>query len=408
MTQRAPRRAALAARIGFVVIAISLTAANPPQPETSRSEPLAAIVPLMLTRSGPQPVIEVRELSLLQDQIGAGDKEAFQKQQQVAAEVEQRLRSFPVEVWNNARNRLALIKFTLSGGNPELQRSIAERKLFTESEVPLVRGSLAYAEGFREQALIELTKVDITLLGPSLAGHVSLVKAILVAETDPASAQIALRLARLSSPGTLVEEAALRLAVELDIRLSDNKKFEADAARYLRRYQMSAFAPTVLSLIGAFTGSRDYVANAAGKAWLEQALNALGTECRSELLFAISEYALRYGKLATAAYASRKAAAIGAEPSKSAAFEGAALVIGPNPAKGLALLAAAEAFAPEVTISELVTAARGVGSAIQAPPISIAWPPSEAEQIAQPKSAQLVKARQLIDAADKLLEETIK
>ena len=349
----------------------------------------------------------MRDLTLLQDRIGAGDEAAFRLQPQVAAQIAQRLKTYPPEFWKDVRNRLALIKFALSGGDPEILRTVAEKQMFTEADATLARGVLAYAEGFREQALGDLDKVDVTMLGPSLAGHVALVKAILAAETDPVAARQASLQARWLSPGTLVEEAALRLAIEIDIQLVDGKRFETDVARYLRRFPASRFAPAVLVQVGSFTAFWNYSAQPIKKAWVETVATGLELTRRAELFVAMAEYGIRYGRLATAAFATGHAAASGADRATILAYEGAAQVVNIDPANGLVLLASADAFGPDAATSELISAARIVGELIRAPTAPASVSRSSAGEKISPKSARSVKAEQALAAADKLMEETV-
>ena len=144
----------------------------------------------------------------------------------VVLEIAQELKAFPFEVWKSVRNRQALIKYALSGGDPDLLQMVLARKLFAEDELALAQGALAYAAGNRSVVLRLLDKVDVYELPPSLAGHVALVKAIVVANTDLAKVVRLCDDARLLSPGTLVEETALRLAIEATITQGDQAKFE--------------------------------------------------------------------------------------------------------------------------------------------------------------------------------------
>ncbi len=360
---------------------------------------------LTLPRTGLQPLDVVRKLSMLQDRIAAGDADSFERQNHIVAEIDIQLKAFPLDVWKDARNRMALIKFTSSGGNPEVLRFVAEKRLFSSAEVSLAHGTLAYAEGHKKAALTYLTKFGAETLGPSLAGQVTFINAILVADTD---VQAALRLsdrARLLSPGTLIEEASLRLSLELAIAAGDKRRFEADAARYLRRFQRSKFSIAVVPLIAAFVAKNDYPISAERKVWLEHISVELGPSKRAEFFIFMAEHALRFGKFATAAHAARIAAASGADRALALAYEGAAMVVSPDPSQWLALVTASEALTPPPEIAKLLAAARMVGSLIQAPPTTDLELPSLA---AQPTSSpQATKVRKAISDVDTLLNEAV-
>jgi chemotaxis protein MotC len=391
-----------AKRLAIAFGAIALAASAPPAPaDIAKVEPLN-IEALPLPRTGAQPLHIIRRMSALQDRISAGDVEISERLEVVVADIDRQLKAFPVDVWKDARNRFALIKFTLSGGNPERLRSIAEKRLFIEAEIPLALGALAYAEGHRKIALTYLAKVDTEKLGPSLAGQVTFIKAIVTAETDIPAALRLSDLARLLSPGTLVEEAALRFSIELNIATGDKQSLETSSARYVRRFQKSKFATAVLSQIAAFAAAYDYPATPKRKAWLERFSSELGLERRAEFFVVMAESGLRFGKLATAAYAARIAAASGADHALVLAYEGAAMAVSPDPTQGLALMSAAEAFSLSTTTNELVVAARFVGAMIEAPPGAAVGPPPAALA-----SSQSENARNAIMDADKLLKEMV-
>ena len=197
MTAGISKAAVVALIVGLAAPAVAVSAAEHAAPAAKTvDQSAAATKPLKHPRTGPQPLDNVRELTYLQDRIGEGDEVAPGKQAQVAGAIAERLRSYPMDVWKDARNRLALVKFTLSGGDPELLRTVAGKQMFAEPELSLARGALAYAEGFQQTALQDLEKVNVMQLGPSLAGHVALVQAMLAADADPEGAARKAKLAR--------------------------------------------------------------------------------------------------------------------------------------------------------------------------------------------------------------------
>lgn len=391
----------------FAVIFAFTGAAPPPPPAATEKAKLARIEPLPPVRIGPQPLQAIRPLSLLQERIATGDETAFERQGELAAEIDRQLKAFPVGVWNDARNRHALIKHTLSGGNPDLLRAIAERKMFVETEIPLAHGALAYAEGHRMAARTRLEEVNILKLAPSLAGHVALIKAIVWADADPVAARRFSESARLLSPGTLVEEAALRLSVELHIATGDDKLVEADGARLLRRFPRSKYIKPIIQQLVWFVAARDYASTPARKVWLEYVSSHLAQDSRADFFIMLAETSLRFGKIVTAAYAAQMAAFQGADRALTLAYEGSALVVSATPARGLKLLAAAEAFAPAAATNELIEQARLLGVMIEASPDQVAERSPGGSLTALPaSSAQLPKVRNAILLADKLLKDT--
>jgi chemotaxis protein MotC len=319
-----------------------------------------------------QPFHAVRTLGALQERIAHGDEAAFAMQREVVQEIADELKAFPPAVWREPRNRLALIKYALSGGDPELLRAVFSRKLFIETELPLAEGALAYAEGQRSLALRHLEKVDVYTLPPSLAGHVALVKAIVIANTDlPRVIRLADE-ARLLSPGTLVEETALRLAMEGAIARSDRPKFETLASRYFRRFPRSPYLGAVIRPVATAMVENDYGEKPEGARWVRGVVYFLDPQKLVQFYAALAEIGLRSGKLATTVNAARMAHKYARDGSPeqawTRAYEGAALVVGLAPEEGLTLLNAAETAGVSKSIGELIAGARAISHLIRSPP----------------------------------------
>jgi chemotaxis protein MotC len=325
-----------------------------------------------------QPFHVVRTLGALQERIAQGDEAAIAMQREVVQEIADELQSFPPAVWQEPRNRQALIKFALSGGDPELLRVALSQKLFTEAELPLAEGALAYAEGHRSTALQHLEKVDVFTLPPSLAGHVALVKAIVVGNTDLARVIRLSDEARLLSPGTLVEETAMRLAMEGAIARADRAKFEALASRYFRRFPRSPYLSAVIRPVATAMVENGYAEKPDGAKWVHGVMHYLDPQKLVQFYAALAEIGLRSGKLATtvnAARVARKYARQGSpEHAWTQAYEGAALVIGLAPEDGLLLLNSAEASGVSKPVGELITGARAISHLIRSPPAPLPEP----------------------------------
>jgi chemotaxis protein MotC len=355
-------------------LAIAAIAAGSASP-TSAAQPAQAGViaerpTAIVTERQPHHV--VRMLGALQERIAHGDEAAAPLQQAVATEIAQELKTFPLEAWKSVRNRKALIKFALSGGDPELLQAVLDRKLFAEDEMALAQGALAYAVGNRSVVLRLLEKVDVFELPPSLAGHVALVKAIVVANTDLARVVRLCDEARLLSPGTLIEETALRLAIEATITQGDRSKFEMMALRYFRRFPRSPFLAAVIRPVAGAIAEHGHSERPDGARWVHGVVKYLDPNKLVSFYTALAEAGLRLSKLATTIHAARMAQKYArkgsAEEAWALAYEGGALVIGSDRVQGLARLAAAESIGGDTAVHELIAAARTVDKFIRSPP----------------------------------------
>lgn len=366
-----------AARLGIVVclIGISVPAAtiaetrSTASPHTVRTDAATDRAPFGSER---QPHHAIRALATLQERIAHGNAAAASAQRALVSDIAAEFKAYPQEVWRNLRNRQALVKYALSGGDPEMLQKALAQKLFEDRELPLAQAALAYAEGQRAAAMRLLANIDVSELPPTLAGHVALVKAIIIANTDLAQVLRHTDDARLLSPGTLIEETALRLAIEAAITQKNREKFEATAQRYLRRFPRSPYLAAMIAPVAIVMADGGYIERADGAKWVHGAVQFLAPNRLVQFYAILAEAGLRRSKLATTAHAARMIRKYAREGSPefatALAYEGAATVVGPESAKGLALLDAAEAAGVPTPIRDLVSNARAMAKLIQAPP----------------------------------------
>lgn len=345
-----------------------------PAKEAPPSEPVAPAEPLQL-RVPPAPVFAIRRLSRLRVRLAAGDREALAAQSSVVNAVTAELAAFDMEVWKDARNRLALVKLVLGGGDPGLLRQLAEHAYFEPAEESLAHGALAFGEGHRRAAAELLAKVDAEQLPISLAGHVALVRAVLAVDTKPEVAVGLANRARLLSPGTLVEETAYRVMIEAAARLGDTGRFQKILSHYVWRFPRTPYFSAVLGEIATVIAEHDLTAGEKGIAWLDGVAGNIADPTRHTLLQRIAEDALRRGRT-TAAAAVARIAARGADPALAAApwikaFEAAALALDPDPGAGSidSVIAAAGQSATRPSDREVIEAARAIAAYISAPPV---------------------------------------
>ena len=109
----------------------------------------------------------------------------------------------------------AAIAIVLSGGDPQILQTLVEQ--VAGQELTLVRAALAYGQNRNVEASELLADIDARTLDASIAGHIALVQAELVAKKDRVKTLALLAEARLLAPGTMIEESALRREVTLAV-----------------------------------------------------------------------------------------------------------------------------------------------------------------------------------------------
>lgn len=265
-------------------------------PAHGAAAPEAAALPPLVQRRPPAPLFTVRPLATLREQVVRGSGQSLHG---VGVSVETagtELARFDMAVWEDARNRLALVSHTLGGGNPALLRKVAEADRFADEEKPLARGALAYAEGYFDAAAAFLDKVDVDTLPAALAGRVALVKAVMLSRSDAEAALAMCRVARFISPGTIVEEAALRLSIELAATAGDTKAFREGIDRLVWRFPRTPYLTSIVGQIAAYVAGRDEFLATDAAAWLEKVTGALAPGPRATLVEQIADGALRSGR----------------------------------------------------------------------------------------------------------------
>ncbi len=184
----------------------------------------------------------VRTLQSLQNEAAAGNRAAYAAQTKLLRDLEQAMMAQPPAVWDDPRNTRAAVQYVLSGGQPGPLAELIKRGGPTGLPKGLAEGALAYVMGDGAQAKALLLPLDPAGLHESLAGHLALVQATLILRDDQKRALQLLDQARLASPGSLVEEGALRRAVFIAAEINDLDRLEKATAQYMRRFDRSVYA----------------------------------------------------------------------------------------------------------------------------------------------------------------------
>jgi chemotaxis protein MotC len=203
---------------------------------------IAALSSAASGEEGLQPYQLVRSLQLVQDRIASGDHAALPMQGKLLEITDQRLRSASAQDFKESRNFHALLVYGMSGGNPVTLEVAISRLDLGKQDQAIARGVIAYLQGDPGGALQALKSVDPLSLPRDLGTFVALIKGSLLAREDPKTALILLDQARLLSPGTLVEEAALRRSVAIAATTGDAARFARASTQYVARYLYSPYA----------------------------------------------------------------------------------------------------------------------------------------------------------------------
>lgn len=199
-----------------------------------------------------EPYRMLRSLQFVQDTVVRGDHSAADMQRFMLGTIDERLRTADPKVFQDPRNVDAALIYAMSGGNPATLEYLVARDIDGNFDNRVSDALRKYLTG--KGTLIAKSLGDIATeykdakIGPYLAlvaGNVTLTK-------DPAAALKFYDWARLTAPGTIVEEAALRrsLAVAIDAKMVEKANLYANG--YARRFLYSPYASQFADLFVGF------------------------------------------------------------------------------------------------------------------------------------------------------------
>lgn len=314
----------------------------------------------------------VRALRVLQDEIAKGSSDAHLTQREVMANLSAELASVAPERWKEPRNARAAVLYVLSGGDPRILRSLLGLGGLSPAIERLMRGSLAYAEGRSGEAAEHLADIEARSLDPGIAGTIALVQSALAAKADPSKAMALLDEARLLSPGTLVEEAALRREILLLPAAGQLDRLEPLLARYIRRFGKSFYATVFWRQLASEIAGLALAEKPERQARLTAALDALDGERRQQVYLSMAQEAIVRGRVGLTRFAAGNAMQLANPGStddlRAKLYEAAALIVTDQYERGLASLTGITREKLPAPDAALADAALAVAAEIRRPP----------------------------------------
>lgn len=351
-----------------------------------------------------QPYMLIRALRSVQDEVASGSATAHERQRELMREIGVQLAALPVAVWDDVRNVRAVIFFVLSGGNPVVLKPVLERPKTPHVERRALRGALAYGEGRVVDALGLLSKLDARTLDPLLGGIVALIQGTLASRKSPDKAIAFFDQARLLSPGTLIEEAALRQQILLHAREGELERFDLLSAQYSRRFPNSLFARGFRRQFFAGVAKQNFKRASEWISRTETELMKVPAAERIGLYLAIAEEATKGGNIDIARFAAGKARELSRTDSRSfqraTLFEGAALAATEDFGQGVELLNKVDPTALAVSDREIRDSALAVAGAVGK------WPVTPA-QLDEPAPEAVARAQDVMAKVDSLLGDSL-
>ncbi len=373
-----------------------------PEGEAAAAPPPRLWPEVSAVETAQQPYVLIRGLRAVQDEVASGSTEAHARQRDLMRDLGRQMRDLPVGVWDDVRNARAAIYFVLSGGDPAVLKLVLGREKTPFLERRLLRGALAYGEGRLVDALGMMHKMEARKLDPLLGGMVALIQGTLIAKKDPIKAVVFFDEARLLSPGTLIEESALRQQILLVAREGELERFDLLASQYSRRFPRSLFAKNFRRQFFAGVARQNFKRASEWISRTETELLKVPPAERVGLYLAIADEAIKGGNVGIAQFAAGKARELAQPGSRSleraALFEAAALVVTEDFEKGVQALNALDVSKLGMSDRELRDAALRVATSVGK------WPEvAEAPTSETPPPESVGRAEALLTKVDSLL-----
>lgn len=318
----------------------------------------------------PQPYRVMQTLQSLEDRIAKGDTIAQASHDKAMSRVGRDFAAMRPETWQDVRNARALISYLFSGGHAAIIAQAIPATVVNKAFTALYEGALAYGSADDERARTLLLNIDANALPAGLAGHLALVQATLCETNDRKKAIALLDLARLTEPGTLVEEAALRKELSLVGEDGDVDKLALLLRRYQTVFARSVYADNYLQLLAGLAKRAADANTEADNVRLERFLSSLGKDERRRLYLNIARTEVIAGHLTSATFAANAASKLAAHGDRDEAramlYFGAAAIVGNQYDLALASLNGAVPSRLETKDATLRTSALDLAASLHA------------------------------------------
>jgi chemotaxis protein MotC len=188
------------------------------------------------------PYLMIRSLQTIQDKVINGDVESVELQRYLLGEIDRRLRTIDMAVFDDPRNVDAALIFAMSGGNPETLDILAERDVEGNFDNRVTSILRRYLSGRGATALKQLKDVVPEYRNSRIGPYLELIGANALMEKETEAALKFFDWARMEAPGSIIEEAALRRSLGITSMKGDAKRALPYARRYARRFMNSPYA----------------------------------------------------------------------------------------------------------------------------------------------------------------------
>ncbi|MEI2297989.1 chemotaxis protein MotC [Ensifer sp. MJa1] len=252
----------------------------------------------------------IRSLQYVQDSVVLGDHSAIEMQRFMLGAIDKRLRSADASVFRDPRNVDAALVYAMSGGNPETLKYLSDHDVAGNFDSRITEALRQYLNGKGGLIVENLSDAAPEYRNARIGPYLYLILGNAMSQQDPVAAMKYYDWARLTAPGTIIEEAALRRSVFLAVQANDPDKGFHYALTYARRYLTSPYASQFADVfvelaVAHFDG--------AAQERISEILGFMDAPRQREVYLRVARRAAIAGKQPLAKLASQRAEALGAD-----------------------------------------------------------------------------------------------
>ncbi|MBB4064133.1 chemotaxis protein MotC [Gellertiella hungarica] len=249
----------------------------------------------------------LRSMQFVQDSVVRGDHSAGEMQRYLLGAIDKRLRTVDSSIFEDPRNVDATLIYAMSGGNPATLEYLVDRDVqgyFDNRVAEVLRKYLNGKGQMASKTLVEMAKEYASKpIGPYLA----LVAGNTLMNAKPEEALKMYSWARLTSPGTIVEEAALRRSLSIAVNAGLVEEGVKFSSLYARRFLHSPYASQFADLFVALAVDNVHV---IGLDRIRQVAEVMEPDRRQAIYLRIARQATIAGEMELASMAADEAAKV--------------------------------------------------------------------------------------------------
>ncbi|WHA40824.1 chemotaxis protein [Agrobacterium larrymoorei] len=249
----------------------------------------------------------LRSLQFVQDSVVMGDHAARDMQKYLLETFDTTLRTSDPSIFSDSKNADAALAYIMSGGNPATLDYLVARDVqgyFDSRVINVLQKYFTGRGGQVEKVVADLIpEYQKNRLGPYLmliAGNIAI-------NRDPVASLAFFDDARLTAPGTIIEEAALRRSIAAAMQAKQHEKGLIYIRKYAVRFLHSPYAPQFADLLVSFTIENYGPVTTQD---VEEIAELMDAERAGEVYLRIARQASLRGQVPLAQFATEKANAL--------------------------------------------------------------------------------------------------